>query len=123
MALQDHATVVVIVNGNPIENITRCSITTDSGQQRVDVIKQGLAGFTPGTGSVKVSLGYTIPIGGAEFDYQENCADGAYVKMQVGRANKDYIGLGKILTNEESQSVGASMEGTIEWEGELKALK
>lgn len=123
MALQDHAVVRVMLNGNPLENITRCTLSTDSGQLPVDVLRQGLAGFTPGAGSTKVDLGYTIPISGSEHDYQGDCAVGAYIKLQVGRADKDFIAVGKILTNEESQSTGSSLEGSISWQGPLKAMK
>jgi hypothetical protein len=123
MALQDHATVSVILDGNPLENITSCELTTNSGEQRVDVLKQGLAGFTPGSGDCTISLGYTIPIGGTEYPYQEKCANKEYVTAQVGRGNRDYVGTGKIMTCTESESVGGAMEGRMEWTGELKPYK
>jgi len=123
MALQDHAVPFLLINGNPLEDWMNVEFTTNSGQQRVDTVTKGLAGFTPGPGDVTISITYTIPIGGTEFGYQEACAEGFYVTAQYGRANKDYVGTGKITTNTESMGVGASMEGRIEWVGELKAYK
>jgi hypothetical protein len=120
MALQDYANVSVIVDGNPLEEVTSLEMTTNSGQQRIDTISKGLAGFTPGAGDVTVSIGFAVPIGGPEEDFQQKCAEGSYVSMQIGIGPADYVGTGKIMSVSESQSVGASMEGTFEWVGELK---
>jgi hypothetical protein len=121
MALQDYANVSVLYNGNPLEEVTSCEMTTNSGQQRIDTLSKGLSGFTPGAGDVTISIGYAIPIGGPEDNFQQNCAVGAYATLQIGVGPANYVGTGKIMSVSESQSVGASMEGTFEWVGELKA--
>jgi len=93
---------------------------TESGNIRVDTL-QGLAGWSDGSGSVKLNLTYWVPKGGPEFPFQQACAAKAYVTVQVGVGSEAYVGSGKINTETVSQSTNAAVEGKIEWEGELKA--
>lgn len=122
MALQDHAIGQCFFDGNPLVGVTSLKRTTDSGQQSIDTL-QGLAGFSPGPGRVKCSIGYTHPIGGTEDEFQEKCVDGAYVLIQLGWGPKAYVGVGKIITDEMSQSATAAAEGSFDWEGEFKKIE
>jgi hypothetical protein len=88
----------------------------------VNLLNEGLGGFTPGTGSCKITLGFAIPIGGTEQPYQQDAANGAYIRMQLGVGDVSYIGTGKIHNVKISQSVNAAAEGTLDWEGELKPM-
>ncbi len=121
-AQSDFAQAKVFYNGSPITQITSMSMTTNAANQRVDLLDGGLAGFTAGSGDVTLEIGFVVPIGGLEFDYQQDCANHAFVDMQVFIGRQNYIGRGKIDTNQISQSVGASMEGSFTWVGELKPL-
>jgi hypothetical protein len=111
------------MDGNVLTQITSIKASWNSGQNRVDLLVEGLAGFTPGSGDVTVDLGYAVPIGGLEEDYTGKLATGTYVKMQLFLGSKDYVGTGKIMTTDISQSVNAGVEGTLQWIGELKALQ
>jgi len=123
MALQDYAKIPVFYNGGSVMQYTSIRMTTNSGQQRVDLLQEGLAGFTPGSGDTEIELGIAIPIGGPEYDYQQDCASGAYVTFQVGVGKVGYIGRGKIQSTQINQSVNAASEGTVTWLGELKQLE
>ena len=123
MPQQDYAKLPVFVNGNPLVQVTSVEFTTDSGQQRVELLNEGLGGFTPGSGSCTLSLGFAIPIGGTEEEFQQKCSDGEYVTVQIGVGAVAYVGTGKILNVAISQSVGAAAEGTLEWSGELKKFE
>jgi hypothetical protein len=123
MALQDYAKLPVWLDGNGLEQVTSLEFVTNSGQQRVDLLNEGLGGFTPGSGDVTVTIGYAVPIGGTEDTFQQKCAAGAYVSIQVGTGAVAYVGFGKILTNTISQSTGGSTEGSLEWTGELRAME
>jgi hypothetical protein len=120
VALQEYAQLTVFINGQNVQQLTSVERTTDSGQQRVELLNEGLGGFTPGSGSVTISLGFAIPIGGTEFDYDGLCVDGSYVTMQVSEGSKSYVGTGKITNVSLSQNVGAASEGTLEWTGQFK---
>ena len=122
MAQQDYFKVSAFLDGQYMLQVTSIERETDSGQQRVDLLNEGLGGFTPGSGSVKITVNYAVPIGGPEFDYHDMCVEGRYISMQLPLGAKDYIGVGKVLTDKVGQSTGASTEGTITWEGELKPL-
>lgn len=123
MALNDYARLACLYNGNPLTQLTSLNLTTNSGQQRVDLMNEGLGGFTPGPGDVTIEVGFAVPIGGTEDEFQEDCANGAFVTLQVPIGRKDYIGLGKIMNVSISGSTGANVEGTFSWTGELKALQ
>ena len=122
MALQDFAKLAVFYNGNALTRVTSISLDTESGEQRVDLLNEGLSGFTPGSGSVSISVGFVVPIGGTEDTFQEDCATGKYITLQVPVGRKSYIGKGKLMSVKISQSTNANVEGTFEWSGELKPL-
>lgn len=121
--LQDHARLVAFVDQTHQVEITSIELTTNSGQQRVDLLNEGLGGFTPGSGDVTISLGFAVPIGGLEFPYQQKCADGEFVTMQIPIGADQYTGNGKIIDVTISQSVNANVEGTLTWTGELLPLE
>ena len=85
-------------------------------------MNQGLGGFTPGSGMCSIEINFVVPIGGTEEQFQEDCANGAFVTLQVPVGNKDYIGKGKIMEVKISQSTNAVTEGSFTWEGPLKAI-
>lgn len=111
------------MDGSVLVQITSCSITWNSGNQRVDLLNEGLGGFTPGSGDCQIELGFAVPIGGLEEDYVDKLVEGDYVTMQIPVGRKDYAGKGKIDSVQISQSVNASVEGTLTWNGELKKLQ
>lgn len=123
MAFTDFAKLTAFYKGNTLTKLTSIAMTTESGQQRVDLLNEGLAGFTPGSGSVEVEIGFAVPIGGLEDTFQEDCATGAIVEMQIPVGAKDYIGLGKVMNVKISQTTAQNVEGTFTWSGQLKPLE
>lgn len=120
MAMQDYATLKVFLNGSPITQLTSISKSQSNGQQRIDLLNEGLGGFTPGPGEVTIEIGYPIPIGGPEFDYDGMNARAEFVDMQLFQGRFSYAGRGKITETRVSQSTGAAAEGSATWVGELK---
>jgi len=121
--LQDHARLAIFVDQVVQIEVTSIQMTTNSGQQRVDLLNEGLAGFTPGSGDVSLQVGFAVPKGGQEYPWQQKCANGEYVSMQVILGATQYVGLGKFMDVSINQSVNASVEGTANWVGELKPLQ
>jgi|GEM_PF-2442800 len=121
--LQDYAKIPVFYNGTKLIQITSVKMTMNSGQQRVDLLNEGLGGFTPGSGDVSIELGFVIPIGGPEANFQQDCDLGKYVTFQVGIGRLSYIGRGKILSVDMSQSTNASSEGSLSWVGQKKSIE
>lgn len=122
-ALQDYAKLYVFYNGVYLEQITSAEKVTNSGNQRIDLLNEGLGGFSSGSGDVTITIGFVIPIGGTEADFEEDCALKKFVSMQIGQGSKDYVGTGKLESVSVSQSVNAAAEGTFTWIGELSAPK
>lgn len=122
MALEDFAKLGVFYNGNALTKVTSISLDTNSGEQRIDLLNEGLAGFTPGSGDCTIEVGFVVPIGGTEDEFQEDCATGTYVTLQVPVGRKSYIGRGKIQSVKISQSTNANVEGSFTWMGEVKPL-
>src|SRR5689334_19831601 len=123
MALQDYARLAVAMDSNVLTQITECKATWNSGQNRVDLLNEGLAGFTPGSGDVQIDIGYVVPIGGMEDDYTGKLVAGQYVTLQLFIGPKDYTGRGKIITCEVGQTVNNSTSGTVNWMGELNPIQ
>jgi hypothetical protein len=122
MAQQEYARLGVFYNGAWLEQVTSVELTTNSGNQRVDLLNEGLGGFTPGSGDVSITIGFVIPIGGTELTFQEDCANRVFVDLQIPVGKKDYVGRGKLESVSMSQSVNAAAEGTFSWTGEIAPL-
>jgi hypothetical protein len=123
VTLQDHARLAVFVDQTYQVEITSIEMTTNSGQQRVDLLNEGLGGFTPGSADVTLRLGFAVPVGGQEFPFQQRASDGDFVTMQVIVGGEQYSGLGKIMDVAISQSVNGNTEGTLTWLGQNDTLK
>jgi len=123
VALQDYAQLKLFYNSNPLTQCTSLEHVTNSGQQRVDLLETGLAGFTPGSGDCEINFGYAVPIGGPEENFQAACCVGEYVDLQFFQGSLSYAGRGKIITNRVSQSTNQSVEGTVNWVGEMKPFE
>ena len=121
-ALQDYSRLQILVDGQYHVQIESLEKVTNAGQQRVDLLNEGLAGFTPGTGDVTIRIGYVIPRQGFELDFDSAAANGDYHTCQIPIADKNYIGTGKFLNNNISQQTNNAVKGTTEWLGELKPL-
>ena len=123
MALEDFAKLVIFYDGDALKYVTSISATTNSGQNRVDLMDVGLAGFTPGSGDESISIGYAVPRKGTEKPFKSDSALGRYVTLQLQQGDEYYIGQGKIIDCEVSGSSGANTEGTFNWVGELKPME
>lgn len=118
----DYAQLKGFYNGSPITQITSLSINTEAGNQRVELMGEGLGGWTSGVGSITIEVGFVIPIGGQEFDFQQDCALRAFVTLQVDVGGHTYAGVGKIESVNISQGTSATTEGSFTWSGEFKAF-
>ncbi len=123
MALQNYARIKALIEGQEVTQITSLQMTTSSGNQVVNLMTEGLGGFTEGSGQVSVEIGYAIPIGGTGIDYQKLTAEKSFVTMQIVQGANQYVGTGKFDEDSFSQSSGANAEGTVTWLGELNAFQ
>ncbi len=120
--LQDYASLKGFYNGSPITQITSLGIQTEAGVQRMELL-EGLGGYTGGSGAVTIEVGFAVPIGGMEFEFQQDCANRAFVDLQVFVGRNSYAGRGKLENVNISQSAGSSTEGTFSWTGDLKPFE
>lgn len=123
MALNDYASTRAFIDGEPIIQLTSLQHVVNSGQQRVDLLNEGLGGFSPGPGDTTISIGFVVPKEGYEHDYKSKCARGDFVTLQVTEGTHFYIGQGKFDTVETNSSVGSATAGTASWVGELKPME
>lgn len=123
MALQDFANLSCVVDADYQSKLTSISMRHEGGQQPVDLLNEGLGGFSPGSGRVQISLSYSVPIGGAEFDFATAVAEGTYHTIQVTVGGKTYVGQGKFIDNDLNQTVNSATEGSVSWLGEINVLK
>jgi hypothetical protein len=123
MALNEYARLPLFVNGTYLSQLTSVEASLESGQQRVDLLNEGFGGFTSGSGSTTISIGFAVPIGGSEYSFWNDCVNGALADLQLGMGSESYGGRGKFTDVRISQSVNASVEGSVTWIGEFNALK
>lgn len=122
-ALQDYARIKIFIDGTELVQVTSVRYRTESGNQPVNLLNEGLGGFTPGSGMSSIEIGYAIPLGGQEHKFQQNCANREYVTIQLVIGGETFVGTGKYETTEVSQSASASVEGSASWMGELAAMQ
>lgn len=123
MAQIDYSQLAVFINRNKITQVTSIAFNTEAGNVRIDLLNEGLGGFTPGSGSCTLELGIVVPAGGPEENYQAMLVAREFVDVQVSMGNVDYAGRGKFESVNLSQSVNQSLEGTVSWIGEFAAFE
>jgi hypothetical protein len=123
VATQDYAEIKGLFNGSPAIQVTSLGIQTESGIQPVQLLNEGLGGFTNGSGLVTIEVGFVVPIGGQEFDFQQICARREYCTWQFFVGRNSYNGKGKINNVNITQSTDAVTSGTLTWTGPLKAFE
>lgn len=123
VANQDYASFKSFFNGSPVLQTTSISIKTESGVTPVQLLAEGLGGWADGSGSVTISLGIVVPIGGQEFDFQQVCARKEFCEMQIFVGRNSYNGRGKITSVDLNHSAGDTASGTVEFMGPLKPFE
>jgi hypothetical protein len=123
MAELDFARLGTIYGGNALAKITSLQMVTDAGLQPVDTLIEGFVGFSEGSGKVTISIGFVIPIGGPEAEFQQHCARKEIVEVEFFVGALTYVGRGKVTTCTISQSVNQAAEGTCEWMGPIKPIE
>lgn len=120
VAQQDYAQFKAFLNGAPILNVTSVGINTESGVQPVQLLGEGLGGWTSGSGQVTIELGILIPIGGQEHPFQQMCSGEEFVEMQVFVGRESYNGRGKFTAVNLTHSTDAVASGTVTFTGPKK---
>lgn len=116
-AQQDYAVPKLFLNGAPVTQITRVKRMLDAQNQPIQLMLEGLGGWTPGAGISRIEWDAPVPIGGPEFDYEGMCARRDYVDMQVFLGGGSVASRGKIQTVETEGSVGSPTSMALAWEG------
>lgn len=123
MSLQQFARSTVFFDAVELEHTTSIDFQTVGGWAPVKTIKYGLSGFSPAGGHVTVKVGFAVPIGGPEAEFQPKCVNGEIVALQIPIGSKDYLGNGQILNVDFSQSTDKELIGSFEWMGEIAPLQ
>jgi len=123
VAQQDYAQLKALFNTSPLLQCTSIDFETESGIQPVQVMGEGLAGFTSGTGMCTVNIGFVVPIGGLEFDFQGICAREEYCSVQLFVGRQNYTGTGKINNVKITGSNDQVTSGTFTWTGPKKPVE
>lgn len=122
MAMQDHLTLTVMIDGVIQAKLTNVSVNGDSGSQPVQTI-EGLAGKTRGSGQLELSGTWAVPIGGLEYDFWSEAAEGGYHDVQIPVGTKSIVSRGWFQNVGLSQSTNASTEATATFIGTFEPLK
>lgn len=112
-----------MLDGRQVKQIESIDHETDSGQQIVLLLNEGVGGFTPGSGQTTVSGVLYVPIGGFEEPVQEYCAEGSYHTFQIGLGPKAVVNSGKFQNVKISASTGQATQVSFTFVGDVKAFK
>lgn len=107
--------------GNPVNKLTSASYRAESGLQPVNLMNEGLDGFSIGSGMVTLEWSGPIPATGTEHPYGTAHASHEDVDMQYTRGAESYAGTGKLMSYEETQSDNEVLTFTCTWQGRLGA--
>jgi hypothetical protein len=116
--LEDHLRLRLLINGVFQVKPSSVRVQFAPNNNPVDTL-EGLAGKTPGSGRVTITVTAAVHIGGPEFDYFGSSTRGDYVEMQVPFGAQSYIGTGWFDDVEIGQSTGANTEVNFTWTGEF----
>lgn len=121
--LQDYALNSIFVDGTYLVQLVGMTLRTESGDQPVNLMNEGLGGFSPGPGVVTVNIRYAIPAAGVEFNFNKAVFEKGYHTVQVNSGAEAYIGSGKFMNDERTGSTGSPTEGTVDFTGEFAPLE
>jgi hypothetical protein len=119
----DYARQVVFINNVEATLAESFEMKTESGEQPILILNEGLAGFTPGAGQTTISGTLYVPVGGFQIDVQSFCANGEYVPIQYGVGPVAYVGTGKFTEVTISGGVNEPVKVQFTWLGEKKAME
>lgn len=123
VAQQDYAIFKLFVNGSPAIQVDSVGFVTESGVQPVHLLGEGIGGYTIGSGQCTLEIGIKVPIAGQEHPYQQMCANGEFVELQLFVGRETYNGLGKFSNVNLNSAVDQAASGTINWTGPKKPLE
>lgn len=119
----DHLTLTAYVGGKRMKKLTSITFNSQSGNVVITTLED-FAGFSDGPGLCTVALESAIPASGQEFAYQQTCAKKEWVELQIPiGGDGSFVGTGKFDDVGISQSTTSAAGETINWTGELKAIK
>jgi hypothetical protein len=117
MANTKFAGAAIALDGQWLKYLTSASMSTDGGKTVINLLEGGFAGFSLGSASVTVTMGYAIPIGGQEYPFQQKSLADEDVQMQIRWGGEQFAALGQLTTDEKSRNTDAPTEGTATWTG------
>jgi hypothetical protein len=120
VALQDYVITKLFYNNSAVTQITRVARVVKANNVAIQLLNEGLGGFTDGSGECTIEWDAPIPIGGTEFDYEGDCVAKAYVDLQFFCGSRSYAGRGKLEEAATEQAVGAAASIKVQWVGEFK---
>lgn len=119
----DFARQVVFMGGQEVKVAESFEFKTESGEQPVLILNEGLGGFSPGAGQCTISGTLYVPVGGFEVPVQQWCAEGLYCEIQYGLGPVAYLAEGKFTEVTISGSTNEPVKVQFTWIGEKKAME
>lgn len=123
MAMIDYAIPFLFVDGRGQGQVTSIDMVTESGKIPIFTLKDGFAGFSPGPGMVTFNIGFVVPVGGLEENFQRYAATAGRHTIQFGLGPQAYVGEGEFTNCQIGGGTQKATEGSCTWQGQKKELK
>ena len=117
--LQDHLSLRVLIDGQFQLKATNIQWNGQSGAQAVETL-EGLAGKTPGSGRIELTVNSAVELGGPEYDVWTALKVGTYHDVQLPIGTPALMARGWIDTAGISQATNAATEQTWTFIGNLQ---
>lgn len=119
--LQVGARVQFFVEGIPLEWFTNASVTVSPNNQPINTVNEGLAGISPGTPTVEISVDYAVPKSAANVGrLWNNIKDGGSLPAQFNCGALRYNATGVITNLSVKGGVNETTTGSFSWTAQLK---
>ncbi len=109
----------VILQGQPLAEVSQITTKTDSGDKPVMTLAQGLAGFSDGPAQCELTGKSALPLAGFEADFAELCMLHVTRQFQIRLANKILTVKGRFMSVTESSSVENPNEVDFTFHGRI----
>jgi hypothetical protein len=115
--LQTYALIQFFVNGAPVVQKTRITRSLTANRTPVNLMGEGLSGYTDGIPELTHEFDAPVPIGGHEFDYEGMLTRNEFVETQIFIGARSYAGLGVIQSAVTTQEAGGAASTAVSWTG------
>ena len=108
-----------VVGSTPILTAMNAKCSIDSGDQEIDTLILGMAGFSDGATKISVSGEFAIPSTGLEYDFPTTCATHTTIDVGYRTGGRTYQCRGRVLKADMSTDPNKPSTISVDFKGSI----